>query len=193
MGKDQQNFDLFGSAGAHDPGGKTRLRWPAGSLVTSRFSDCGLYRYELSEIWDPRKPLIMWLLMNPSVADTQFRDPTLAKTGKYSFAWGYGGQLIGNVHAYRATNSRQLLSVEDPIGPENDSALDTMASRASIVVLAYGKPPNVALRARGPAVAARLQANGAKLFVLGVSDDGAPKHPLYLADSLQPLPWTVAA
>lgn len=82
---DGMTKDLFGGDARFDPGGKRRLPWPAGSVVTARFSPCERYRYSLSEIWDPKKTLIMWLLMNPSVADLRCRDMTLAKTGKYSF------------------------------------------------------------------------------------------------------------
>ena len=42
----------------HDPGGKSKPRWPAGSKVEARFSECGLYRWGLSEIWDQSLPLL---------------------------------------------------------------------------------------------------------------------------------------
>jgi len=100
----------------HDPGGKSRPAWPIDSTVSARFSDCGQYRYELAEIWDNTKPLVLWILMNPSVACLDYSDPTLRKTGIFSRAWGYGGQLIGNVHAYRATDKKRLLDVHDPSG-----------------------------------------------------------------------------
>ena len=34
---------------------------------------------------------------NPSVACTDYSDPTLRKMGKFARAWGCGGQLVGNV------------------------------------------------------------------------------------------------
>jgi hypothetical protein len=78
----------------------------------------------------------MWLLMNPSVACVDHADPTLRKTGSFSRRWGYGGQLVGNVHAYRATDKMRLLEVEDPVGPENDQMIASMAEEASMVILA---------------------------------------------------------
>ena len=83
----------------HDPGGKHKPQWPSGSVVQAQFSGCGRYRYSLSEVWDTNRALVMFLLMNPSVAGVEHADPTLIKTGKYARAWGYGGQLVGNVHA----------------------------------------------------------------------------------------------
>jgi hypothetical protein len=168
----------------HDAGGKSRLKWPSGSSVSARFSVCERYRYELSEVWDSNKPLLLWILMNPSVANLDHSDPTLIKTGKYSRAWGFGGQLVGNVHAYRATNSNDMLKVDDPVGPENDNALVEMAKRSKLIVLAYGIPPKK-LSQRGIHVA-KLLAKIHDLHYLKLNIDGSPSHPLYLPVNLQP-------
>ena len=169
----------------HDPGGRVRIAWPATSVVQCRFSPCGCYRYELSEVWDAAKPLVMWLLMNPSVAGIDYSDPTLRRTGDFARRWGYGGQLVGNVCAYRATDKRRLLAVADPVGPENDRAILCMASRAAIVILAYGLLPKP-LRARGDEATAKLHAIGISLHVIRLTKDGTPVHPLYLPGNLRP-------
>ncbi|QOX79846.1 DUF1643 domain-containing protein [Trichlorobacter lovleyi] len=177
---------MTSSAGAHDAGGKLRPDWPEDSVVTARFSPCGRYRYELSEIWDCNKPLVLWILMNPSVACLDHSDPTLRRTGNFSRSWGYGGQLVGNVHAYRATNKHDLLKVDDPVGPDNDLVILDMASRAQTVVLAYGSPPRQ-LKTRGQKVTRLLQDHPG-LSYLKLSKDGVtPVHPLYLPSSLQPI------
>jgi hypothetical protein len=106
---------------AHIVGGKSRIEWPPGSSVDALFGgpdDC--YRYALMHIWNPFLPLILWVMMNPSTADLQFSDNTLFKTYKFSRKWGFGGQLIGNIYAYRATDQNRLLECADPIGPDND-------------------------------------------------------------------------
>ncbi len=168
----------------HDPGGKVRPAWPADSFVTAVFSECQQYRYQLREVWDTAKPLVLWLLMNPSVACTAFSDPTLRKTGQFARSWGYGGQLVGNVHAYRATDKNRLLQVADPVGPMNDQMILEMAAQAKSVVLAYGQPPQ-ALRKRGEEVVALL-VHHQGLCHLRLSLDGTPVHPLYLPESLVP-------
>lgn len=169
----------------HDPGGKVRPAWPADSAITAVFSDCQQYRYELREIWDSSRPVVLWLLMNPSVACLDFADPTLRKTGKFARAWGYGGQLVGNVHAYRATDKMRLLEVSDPVGPDNDRSILAMAAQAETVVLAYGQPPK-ALRRRGAEVTALLRHHKA-LCHLRLAKDGTPVHPLYLPETLRPV------
>lgn len=175
---------MSASDSKHDAGGKARPDWPTDSVVSAVFSECQQYRYQHSEIWDPTRPLVLWLLMNPSVACTDHSDPTLRKTGKFARAWGYGGQLVGNVHAYRATDKRRLLEAADPVGPANDRMIQEMAAQAKTVVLAYGQPPK-ALRPRGQEVVALLR-HHPRLCHLRLAQDGTPVHPLYLPATLCP-------
>ena len=171
----------------HNPGGKARPAWPSDSRVSAVFSECQQYRYQLREIWDASKPLVLWLLMNPSVACIDHSDPTLRRTGKFARSWGYGGQLVGNVHAYRATDKTRLLEVADPIGPENNRMILEMATEAQTVVLAYGQPPK-ALRQRGEEVVTLLS-NHPRLCYLRLAKDNTPVHPLYLPITLTPQPY----
>jgi hypothetical protein len=126
--------------------------------------------------------------MNPSVACLEFSDPTLRKTGKFSRAWDYGGQLIGNVHAYRATDKTRLLDVNDPVGPKNDESIQAMARRAKTVVLAYGAPPEK-LKNRGQAVAILLVQHPGLSYLKLAKDGITPIHPLYLPANLLPKPY----
>lgn len=173
----------------HDAGGKSRPAWPSDSAVNPVFSECKQYRYQLQEIWDSSRLLVLWLLMNPSVACLDHSDPTLRKTGTFARAWGYGGQLVGNVHAYRATDKSRLLEVADPVGPENDQMILEMAAKVKTVVLAYGQPPK-ALRARGAEVVNLLRHHPG-LCYLRLAQDGTPVHPLYLPSTLRPTPYVV--
>ena len=52
----------------HDAEGKSRPAWPTDSKITTLFSEYQKYRYQLREIWDGSKTLVMWPLMNPGVA-----------------------------------------------------------------------------------------------------------------------------
>ena len=169
----------------HDPGGRRKPRWPPNSVVTAEFSDCERFRYSLSEVWETERPLVMFLMMNPSVAGPEHADPTLIKTGKYARAWGYGGQLIGNVHAYRVTDSGLLVEAEDPVGPKNDAVLLRMARRAEVVVLAFGLPPKPP-RPRAATVIEMLRGT-VPLKYLHKTKNGTPCHPLYLRGDLRPI------
>ena len=166
----------------HDPGGKKKPSWPSDSVVTAHFSACGRYRYELTETWNEALPRVMFLMMNPSVAGIEHADPTLVKTGKFARAWGCGGQIVGNVHAYRVTDSKLLTQTQDPVGTENDIALLRMARRAAFVVLAFGLPPTP-LRPRATQVVDMLKGT-VPLKYLRLTQNGTPSHPLYLPTGL---------
>jgi len=146
--------------------------------------DC--YRYTLHRVWDETKPSVMWLMMNPSVATEYGDDRTVAKCQRYARAWGYGAMFVGNTFAYRCTDQKRLLEVEDPIGPGNDRALLDMAKASALVVLAYGAPHHRTLRARGTEVTRALFDAGVELHVLRLSRSGRPEHPLYLPGTLTP-------
>ena len=181
--------DLLGPI-PHDAGGKSKPRWPAGSVVSAKFSglnDC--YRDELTETWNPDLPTVNFLMMNGSVASIEHADPTLIKTGTFARTWGYGRQIITNMHAYRATDSIHLASVADPVGPDNDATILRIAARADLVVLAYGKPKPKALHARGPKVVRMMQIACVRLWYLRLSIDGTPWHPLYLPGDTRPVEY----
>jgi hypothetical protein len=173
----------------HDPGGKVRQKLPEGVATTAVFGGAGNeFRYRLSRRWGDG-PWILFIMMNPSTADLAVDDPTVAKCGRLARRWGDGGLLVGNTFAYRATAQDRLAAAADPVGPENDTHLLDMAREAAMTVFAYGTPKHPRLRARGPEVARMIRADGIQPYVLRLSKDGVPYHPLYLSESLVPVAW----
>lgn len=181
--------DLFGEAKHH--AGDRVLSLAAGTQGSAVFGGVGdCYRYRLGRTWDAMLPAALFVMMNPSTASAYVDDATIAKVTKFARRWGFGGLLIGNVHAYRCTDQARLVETPDPAGPENEAHLLAMASDAALIVMAYGNPKVAALRQRGPAVARMLVAAGHQLHTLRVSAAGVPWHPLYLPDGTQPTPWS---
>ncbi len=174
----------------HDVGGKTLIPVPAWMRSTAVFGGANEeYRYTLSRTWDDSLLSVLAVMMNPSTASITGNDPTVAKFCRYAMAWGYGSLWVGNSCAYRATDQKRLVTAPDPIGPENDKYLVEMADRATLIVMAYGSP-HKSLRDRGPQVARLLSRGGTRpLYVLKLSKDGAPWHPLYLLSTLKPILW----
>jgi len=178
--------DLFGQ---HHVGHARPLRLSEDVRSTALYAGPGdCYRYTLERVWDDSKPMMMWLMMNPSVATEIGDDRTVAKCQRFARAWGYGGIFVGNSFAYRCTDQKRLLEVDDPIGPDNDTHLLAMAKKADLVVLAYGAPQAKALRPRGTEVARMLGRHDIKVTALRLSKSGRPEHPLYLPSVLIPQP-----
>lgn len=174
----------------HDPGGKVRIALADGVESSAIFGgDNHEYRYRLVRVWSGDANPALFVGMNPSTADADADDPTVAKCCRFARKWGYGSLIMANVYAWRATDQAALARVADPIGPENDKWISVAAREAGVIVMAYGTPKVPALRQRGPAVARMLAAAGHPLHVLRLSKDGRPVHPLYLPESLTPTPW----
>lgn len=162
---------------------------PRGNAI---FSACGLYRYALSRLWGPEPPAL-FVMLNPSTATDETNDPTIRRCIDFARRWGYGGLLVGNLFAWRATNKQELLTVREPTGGcANDAALEWMAAVAGIVVCAWGDGPT-GVRGGALVCVRRLQAveiltrQRANLFHLGdLTDAKNPRHPLYQSGASEP-------
>ena len=141
----------------------------------AEFSDCGRYRYRLSRVWNDRIPSVLFIGLNPSTADAEQDDPTVRRCIGFARQWGYGGMVLVNLFAWRATDPRELKRVIDPIGPENDRWIAAEAARAGRIVAIWGNGGRLGDRDR--AVLRRLGA----VYCMGRTKKGCPRHPLYLA------------
>ena len=174
----------------HDPGGKVKIGLKDGVAGTAQFGGRNdEYRYRLTRTWKADKPYVLFVLMNPSTADPNSDDPTIAKCCRFAKTWGFGGMVAANTFAYRCTDQKRLTETLDPIGPDNDKHIIEMAKKAGIVVFAYGEP-HKSLRSRGPALAKLLVERAHVIpYVLSLGKKGTPKHPLYLKETLLPVLW----
>jgi hypothetical protein len=158
----------------------------------ARLSDDGLYRYTLGRRWtqDLDAGAAVFVMLNPSTADAELDDPTIRRCIGFAKALGCGGLHVVNLYAFRATKPADLWKAADPIGPENDEVLRATFREAARenrpVVAAWGANAE-SMRAHFAGVLAR--AAGAPLAALGVTKDGAPRHPLYLRADAQLEPW----
>ena len=144
-------------------------------IKTAVFSPDRKYRYALWRIWDERKPVCMFIGLNPSTADEYNDDPTIRRCFGFAAGWGYGGFCMTNIYAYCSANPDVLQQVPNPAGlPENDDWLRYLAAYSGIVVACWS---NYCYRhKRADEVAKLLQ----KLYCLGTTRVGQPRHPLYL-------------
>lgn len=153
-------------------------------------SACGRYRWSLSRAWDgdlDNRPRVGWLMLNPSKADAEIDDNTIKRCMGFSKEWGYGGLVVCNLFALRATDPRELYKADDPVGPENDRAILGMIRSCSKIVVAWGT--HGCLLDRDKAVLDLLTAAGVRPACLGTTAGGQPLHPLRLSASLRPVPF----
>lgn len=145
-------------------------------------SECGQYRYQLSRTWDASLPFALFVGLNPSVADGEKDDNTIRRCIQFSKDWGYGGLMMANLFAYRATDHREMYMAADPIGPETDAYLAIQVSLAGLVVACWGVFGQYRGRDKQVVGSGVLRDYRA----LSLTKDGHPGHPLYLRGDLIP-------
>lgn len=141
-----------------------------------------LYRYALWRIWDDTKPYVLFIMLNPSTAEADIStdDATTRRCRSFANDNGFGGFYIGNLFAFRARKYKDLLSAEDKIGPEYHQYLSWMFLMTQKIIFAWGTFPIVKTRQ------ASFIASYPDAFCLGITKNGFPRHPLYVASN-QPL------
>lgn len=164
----------------HDHGGTLSEAW---------YSECGSYRYALTREWQAGAPRLLWVMLNPSTASEKRNDPTVARCESRARRMECGAFRVVNLFAYRATDPRDLRRAADPAGPANNAVITDAADWADTIVCAWGA--HGAWQNRGAEVEAMLRKGGHRLWHLGLTQAGHPRHPLYLPQEAVLLPWLV--
>jgi len=157
-------------------------------------SDCGSYRYTLNRSWGEGEGRCVFIMLNPSTADSMNDDPTIRRCMGYAHSWGFQALRVLNLFAFRSTNPMRLRDVADPIGPENDNQISLGCRDAQLIVAAWGN--HGGFLNRGNEVIAMLEGFGTwdaethQTHCLGMSKLHQPKHPLYLRKDLKPIRLT---
>lgn len=144
----------------------------------AEISDDGRYRYSLTRVWDDGDT-VAFIGLNPSTADAMKDDPTIRRCVGFAQRWGFGGLVMLNLFAFRATDPKEMVKqVGAAIGPENDKHLTQWAKVCPVMVAAWGTQG--AFFTRNKQVVSLIVGAGMSLHCFGKTDLGFPKHPLYL-------------
>ena len=165
----------------------TRSHLKGDAQSTAVYSDCENYRYSLTRVWDAKGKRVAFIMLNPSTATEVQNDPTVERCERRARALGFGAFCVTNIFAWRDTDPRKMRAAQDPVGPRNDLAISEACDWADMVIAAWGT--HGAHLKRGASVEALLRGKSAPVYHLGLSKDGHPKHPLYIAYAQQPALW----
>ena len=155
----------------------------------AEISPDGAYRWRLSRTLAVGFGRVVWVMLNPSTADSAVDDPTVRRCVGFSAVWGFSEVVVVNLFALRATDPAALRAHPDPVGPLNDANIWAACdpAEARCVVMAWGTHGR--LQGRGLAVEEGLRRRGApRLSALGWTRGGEPRHPLYMRADARPLP-----
>lgn len=158
---------------------------------------------------------VQFVCLNPSTADERQDDPTVRRCVDYAKRWGFGALCVTNIFAWRDTDPEAMRKVPTPVShgnvevgtaesangsitwvtDANDHHLVEVASKASLLVCAWGKHGEHL--GRGKRVAEMFKKcrdprwHFPRLHCLKVNKDGSPQHPLYLSADLLPIPFAL--
>lgn len=169
-----------------------RQKTRGGVTSVAVYSGCERYRYSLTRTWDREAPRLLWIMLNPSTADELRNDPTIERCERRTRALGCGAYRIVNLFGFRATLPSDLRQADDPVGPDNDRLLYQSATRwvGSEGRSLCGWGVHGALKGQGAVVLTGLKRRKVPLWHLGLTKDGHPRHPLYIAYAQAPIRWT---
>lgn len=149
------------------------------------FSACGRYRWWLQRRWDPDRPPLLFVGLNPSRADGQRDDPTLRRLLGYARSWGFGSLEVLNLFALVAPVPALLHQAGDPVGWGNDGWIRRRLRLMPEATVWIGWGNQGRWRDRDRQVLALLAACGRRPLALATTATGMPRHPLYCPASLR--------
>lgn len=169
-----------------------------------------LWRYSLERRFTivlPRVPAtlrsVLFVGLNPSTATHEVDDPTIRREVGFAKAWGYDRYIKANVYALRSTDPKKLYEnfewgcenclkhrhpdvcvrlqedgrvCNDKVGPRNKRTIQTLMDEAELIVACWGANK---LHEGAVDIAKMIMADP-RTRCLGLTKDGAPRHPLYL-------------
>ncbi len=144
------------------------------------FSEDRKYRYALWRIWDPTKPLVMFIGVNPSTANEVKTDATITRVRNFASDWGYGGFYMMNLFGIVSKYPEVLVTDPNPVG-DNNGWLEKIAARCSTVIFAWGAFKQAKERCKD------VIAMFPDACCLKHNKDGSPMHPLMALGSLTPI------
>lgn len=157
------------------------------------FSECERYRFTLWRRWAPGllddpQPLVAFIGLNPSTADESVDDPTIRRCIGFAKRWGYGGMVMLNCFAFRATDPKDMKAHDEPLAMkvQNMAAILDIAKQVGSVVCCWGV--HGSHLGRDELVRATLHKS--VLTHLGLTKGGQPKHPLYLRKDTERRIWS---
>jgi hypothetical protein len=147
------------------------------------FSPDMKYRYLLTREWESDSPMKLVVIgLNPSTATAEVDDPTIRRCIGYAKREMYGGLVMLNLFAFRATDPREMIRAAaegvDVVGPANNAVIAQVITPGRNTLCAWGAHGE--MQWRGEQLTKALVSYGANLMSFGTTKRGQPKHPLYL-------------
>tara|TARA_Y100001935_G_scaffold201108_1_gene169475 strand:+ start:65 stop:526 length:462 start_codon:yes stop_codon:yes gene_type:complete len=127
-------------------------------------------RFSLSRIWDIKQPKLLYIMLNPSIADDKKDDPTIKRLIFFTKKYRYGGFYVANLFT-QITPYPKELNMDNHSKKKNLKIISELIKKSDSIVYAWGnlvgEPAELMKLIESP-------------LCFGTNKNGTPKHPLYL-------------
>ena len=136
----------------------------------AKFCEAKKNRYFLKRKWNNSKGLLLYIMLNPSLADEKKDDPTIRRLINFTKKFDYGGFLVGNIFTIITPNPKEL-DKSKGMSDKNFEEIIKLVNKVDQIVYAWGGS------IEEPQLLKKIVLSP-KCF--GKNLNGTPKHPLYL-------------
>ena len=136
----------------------------------AKFCEAKKNRYFLKRKWNNSKGLLLYIMLNPSLADEKKDDPTIRRLINFTKRFDYGGFLVGNIFTIITPNPKEL-DKSKGMSDKNFEEIIKLVNKVDQIVYAWGGS------IEEPQLLKKIVLSP-KCF--GKNLNGTPKHPLYL-------------
>jgi hypothetical protein len=158
-----------------------------GALFSPETDGHSDHRYVLWRIDNPNENPLVALMLNPSKATHLRGDRTVDGLFRRARRMGYGGLVVLNCFAFRATDPRDMKNADDPVGPDNDRIISKILEEPVDLLCAWGT--HAKYLEREEKVKCLISSGNAKPHFLRLCNGGEPEHPLYIPQEIGLSPW----
>lgn len=181
----------------------------------ARFSRCRRYRWWLRRRWRQAAPTLLFIGLNPSSADGRRDDPTLRRLIGFADGWGYGAVEVVNLFAWISADPIALRRAAQPVGPQAEAWIRRRVRQLhrghagasagagqpgdpdggqteALLPLWLGWGNGGAWRGRDRQMLQLLKQLPVRLFCLGRTAAGQPRHPLYVRHGSPLVPFAAS-
>jgi len=152
--------------------------WKRNENVEVLFDELKEHRLKLTCKWDDTLPRCLYIMLNPSTADTNRCDRTLNRCISFAKDNGLGSIVVVNLYSFRTSNPQLLWEAIVQSHPENAENVKQAIDEAETVIAAWGG--QVKRKDSFSWVLDHAKKSEKTVHCLGRNKSGTPRHPLYL-------------
>lgn len=148
------------------------------------------FRVWLTREWDTTKPSIAFVMLNPRTTDENRDDPTIGRCINFAEEWGFGELIVVNLFDFCTTDPKELVERIERLKRirlvEYEEDVDRLLASSDRIIAAWGVVPPLLQKQIGRMMS-RLLGHHDRIYALGITKDGHPKHPLRVSRTCEPM------